>query len=100
MAIQDYEERLIQIDKEMKKLDNEKKKIVADIKKQHTSVYGQDYGQIQVQITAPYYTLEFDQDTFKVENEELYNKYLVPTYKPSQTKVVLQIRKEKKEDVR
>lgn len=97
MAIIDYEKELKDIQSQLDTLEKRKKEIVADIKKQFSESKTTNYGVIQVQITAPYFTLEFDLEKFKEENKELYEQYLIPVSKSSIVKVVVQKTKESKQ---
>lgn len=97
MAIIDYEKELKDIQSQLDTLEKRKKEIVADIKKQFSESKTTNYGVIQVQITAPYFTLEFDLEKFKEDNKELYEQYLIPVSKASIVKVVVQKTKENKQ---
>lgn len=95
--IQDYENELREIQSQLDVLEKRKKEITTAIKKEFGSgCDSNNFGGIQVQVIAPYYTLEFDLPKFQQEQVELYKKYLTPVFKASVTKVVLQkIKKEK-----
>lgn len=87
--INDYENELREIASAKAKLDTREKEIKNLIKKEHTSEFSQTYGGIQVQIANGYFTTEFDEETFKQENEELFAKYQKECYKPAQVKIIL-----------
>ncbi len=87
--IAEFENELREISQAKAKLDAREKEIKNQIKKEHTSENTETYGGIQVQVSSGYFTTEFDLETFKSENEELYNKYQKESYKAPVVKIVL-----------
>lgn len=87
--IAEFENELREISQAKSKLEAREKEIKNQIKKEHTSENSQTYGGVQVQVCNGYFTTEFDLETFKNENEELFNKYQKECYKAPTIKIVL-----------
>lgn len=92
--ISEYENELREIASAKAKLDAREKEIKNAIKKEHTSDNSCVYGGISVQCVSGYFTTDFDLETFKSENEELFAKYQKPVYKQPTIKIVLVKRNE------
>lgn len=86
----DIADKIKDLDKQIKELTNEQKKLKNSVSAEISKIsnFGGTYGTLQYQVSPAYLSLEFDIDLFKQENTELYNKYLVPTYKAESTKLV------------
>lgn len=89
MEIKDFEQRLRELEQAKKLIEKEEKQIKDTIKKAHTSNANATYGGVQVQVSAEYYGLEFDLDTFKTEHNDLYEQYQKLVHKLPIVKVVL-----------